>query len=215
MPTDLLPPNATPLEQALAQVSDRVAEIPLPIEQLWNPATCPAPILPWMAWGLSVDNWDSSWSEALKREAIAQSIEIHRAKGTPASVETLLSRFDDLLTLQEWHEFDPPRDPHTFEVTLELVQPDGSTGGARTTAAFAERIIAEVSRVKPLREHLVMVQRLAVEGVIGLAGAARFTGFVRQVHVAAVDDSQPWDLLLQTENGEPLEADDGSFLEHT
>jgi P2-related tail formation protein len=50
----LLPPNVSGLERALEQASARVGDIPVPIDPLWNPATCPARLLPWLAWALSV-----------------------------------------------------------------------------------------------------------------------------------------------------------------
>lgn len=78
----LLPPNATPLERALASVLARISDVPVPIADLWNPARCPAPLLPWLAWTLSVDEWDSGWPEEVQREVIAASVDIHRHKGT-------------------------------------------------------------------------------------------------------------------------------------
>ena len=34
---------------------------------------CPADVLPWLGWALSVDDWDQDWSEQQKRSAIAAS----------------------------------------------------------------------------------------------------------------------------------------------
>ena len=45
-PPTLLPPNATALERALASVIARISDVPVPIGDLWNPARCPAPLLP-------------------------------------------------------------------------------------------------------------------------------------------------------------------------
>lgn len=81
-PPTLLPPNATALERALASVIARISDVPVPIGDLWNPARCPAPLLPWLAWALSVDEWDNSWTEEVQRAVIAASVEIHRHKGT-------------------------------------------------------------------------------------------------------------------------------------
>ncbi|WP_247319438.1 phage tail protein I, partial [Ralstonia pseudosolanacearum] len=38
----LLPPNATPLERRAAQAGGRIERVPVPLRDLWNPATCPA-----------------------------------------------------------------------------------------------------------------------------------------------------------------------------
>ena len=78
----LLPANATPLEKALATASERVDAIPAPIDTLWDPARCPGPLLPWLAWALSVDIWCERWPEAKKRLVCAESITLHRLKGT-------------------------------------------------------------------------------------------------------------------------------------
>ncbi len=87
MGNDLLPLSATPQERALSEAIARAAGVSCPIGSLWDPATCPAEALPWLAWALSVDSWDSSWSEAAKRAACARSIAIHRRKGTPWAVK--------------------------------------------------------------------------------------------------------------------------------
>ena len=86
----LLPPNASKLERGLEQSTGRVARVPVPIADLWNPATCPESVLPWLAWALSVDRWDPDWPVATKRRVIAESIRAHKRKGTLAAVEQVL-----------------------------------------------------------------------------------------------------------------------------
>lgn len=78
--TSLLPHNATATERAIEAASDR--PIAVPVGDLWNPDTCPSALLPWLAWALSVDEWDPDWSDEAKRATIAASLEIHRRKGT-------------------------------------------------------------------------------------------------------------------------------------
>lgn len=77
-----LPQSSGRAEKALARGALAASDIPIPIDQLWNPATCPAAILPWLAWSLSVDEWDTSWPEEVRRNVIAESVMIHRRKGT-------------------------------------------------------------------------------------------------------------------------------------
>lgn len=91
MATDLLPPGSTPLEHAIARACAPMAEISVDIPSLWNPWKCPAPLLPWLAWALSVDTWDSVWPEQIKRSVIAESVAVHRIKGTPSSVKRALT----------------------------------------------------------------------------------------------------------------------------
>ena len=79
----LLPPNATAGMRAIEQAAARrLAAIDTPVATLWSPATCPAALLPWLAWAFAVDVWDSAWPEATKRSVIAASLEVHRRKGT-------------------------------------------------------------------------------------------------------------------------------------
>jgi phage tail P2-like protein len=178
-----------------------------------DPQRIPAGWLPWLAWGLSVDSWDEDWSEQAKRDAVAGSIALHRIKGTRASVETVLARFDQLLELVEWHQATPRAEPHTFEVRLPIASDRVKPGGRRATAAFAEAIIREVSRVKPAREHFRLVQMLEAEGAIGIQGVARLAGAARADMAADFDTSPAWAAFLQTEDGEPLQDDAGAFLD--
>nr|WP_317893788.1 phage tail protein I [uncultured Sphingomonas sp.] len=209
----LLPPNSSPLERALEQGVAGLGEVPYPLDLLWDPQRCPVEMLPWLAWGLSVDSWDADWSERAKRDAVSESIALHYTKGTPASVKTVLGRFDQLLELVEWHQATPRADPHTFEVRLPIAGDGVEPGGRRATAAFAEAIIREVSRVKPAREHFRLVQTLGLEGAIGIQGVARLTGAVRQDMAANFDTSPAWAAYLQTEDGEPLQDDAGAFVD--
>lgn len=82
MTNTLLPNNATSLERAIALAAARVSGIPVPIGDFWSPDSCPAALLPWLAWALSADDWDSGWPDEVKRNVIRASIEVHRHKGT-------------------------------------------------------------------------------------------------------------------------------------
>lgn len=210
----LLPPNAVPLERALEAATAHIADVDAPIARLWDPATIPLGDLPFLAWAFSVDSWDADWPETMKRKAVAESIALHRVKGTRASVEAVLARFDELLTVIEWHEARPSAAPNTFDVMLPVVTAPGEApGGTRSTAAFAEAIIRDVAKVKPLREHMTLVQNLALEAGIGLFGAARLTSYTRRDLALDIDTAPEWDFYLQTEIGEPIQAEAGSILD--
>ncbi|HDR9259630.1 TPA: phage tail protein I [Burkholderia vietnamiensis] len=89
--TSLLPPSATSQERAFANTIARLSDVPVPIRTLYNPATCPVALLPWLAWSFSVGEWDSNWPESTKRAVIAASVAVHRIKGTKASIAMALS----------------------------------------------------------------------------------------------------------------------------
>lgn len=66
----ILPSNSDTFEKALAHaMSD---ELPVPYEQILDPYETPVAWLPWLAAHYSVDLWFDDWSEATKREMIAQ-----------------------------------------------------------------------------------------------------------------------------------------------
>ncbi|MFZ3482226.1 phage tail protein I [Sphingomonas sp. 3-13AW] len=213
MTHSLLPPNATRIERAVEQATARIGDVQVPVADLMNAQAIPAAWLPWLGWHVSVDSWDAEWTEDEKRAAVADSIGLHRIKGTRASVETVLGRYDRLLHLIEWHQATPRADPHTFEVRLPIAADGVKPGGRRATAAFAESIIREVSRLKPAREHFRLVQTLDVEGSIGIQGVARLAGAGRTDMTASFDTSPAWAAYLQTEDGEPLQDDFGTFVD--
>ena len=86
----LLPANASAQERALEQVMARSSQIELPNATLWNPWTCPAKLLPTLAWALSVNEWQSDWPETYQRQVIAASIDVHRLSGTVAGLRNAL-----------------------------------------------------------------------------------------------------------------------------
>ena len=84
----LLPPNATGFERALEQAAVRAPDIP--IRKLWSSAECPVDLLPYLAWALGVEEWDSDWPEPVKRAAVSNAIAVHREKGTLAGLKRVL-----------------------------------------------------------------------------------------------------------------------------
>lgn len=87
----LLPPAATPLERAIEQTQAVRLDLAAIVPTLWNAATCPAALLPHLAWALSVDEWDNGWSIEKKRTVIAEARYIHQHKGTPSAIRRALA----------------------------------------------------------------------------------------------------------------------------
>lgn len=91
-PATLLPPSSTPLERALDQTAaDRMAALPSVVASLWNADTCPAPLLPYLAWAMSVDEWNDGWGVDKKRAVIKESRYIHQHKGTLSAIKRALT----------------------------------------------------------------------------------------------------------------------------
>lgn len=99
--TDLLPPNASPLERAVDGASARLDELPVPLRDLWSAERCPPAFLPWLAWALGVETWDPDWPEGLKRLAVAEAFQVHREKGTVAAVRRVLRQIGAVYDLVE------------------------------------------------------------------------------------------------------------------
>lgn len=115
-----LPSSSSRFQFALAGVdAARLAVLdPELLTSLWNPATCPANLLPFLAWALSVDVWDPTWPIATKRAVVAAAPVVHRMKGTRAAVERTLSAMHMSTRIKEWCEQVPPARRGTFVVTV-------------------------------------------------------------------------------------------------
>lgn len=171
--SSLLPPNASALERNLETVTSRLSDTPVPLRDLWNPDTCPAELLPWLAWTLSLDAWQPYWTEAVKRARIREAINIQRHKGTAKSVKDVVASFGGSLAMTEWWQQSPPGTPHTFELLLAIgaSQPN--------TAEYQQDIVDAISRTKPVRSHFTLTAGLSAEGAVGLQGAARPITYAR------------------------------------
>lgn len=208
---NLLPPNSTPLERAFDTLEvEALADLPLPVGDVWSPARCPAPLLPWLGWGLSIDIWDSNWTEAEKRAAIASAIDDQRRKGTRAALRRALDRIDPLIDITEWFEDPANLEPYTFRLDL----PDRNSSAIDYNETTISTLLRDVAAVKPLRAHVVASYRIYASAQIGLVGAVIWGAFGR-IDCAADTEAATdpvWSTYLQTENGEPLQDEDGEFL---
>lgn len=161
---DLLPSSATAQERALSEAIGRLSAIPVPIDSLWNPNTCPAALLPWLAWVLSVDTWDVSWSVAQKRAIVAASVAVHRVKGTRGALTRAINALGYSIKIVEWFEDDPVKDAFTFRLVIEV-------DDRGLDDAFYTTLETVVRQAKNVRSHLS-----------GLTIAGKVAG---KLHVAA------------------------------
>lgn len=176
----LLPPNSTPLERATESATARIGAVPVPLRELVDPDSCPIDLLPYLAWALSIDTWSSDWPESIKRARVRQAIPIQRRKGTAASVRDVIASFGGAVAIREWWQSNPRAVPHTFSLIVSL---DGIVG-SEATAAYADAVIAEVTRTKPVRSHFTFSQALSAASGIGVVGAAR-PAVMRRLDMAA------------------------------
>lgn len=170
----LMPPNATALDRAAEAVSvSALQDIAQPHRALWNPDTCPLALLPWLAWSMGVEAWRTDWPENVKRAIVRNAIQVQRRRGTIASVRDTVASFGGSIAIREWWQKTPKGTPHTFELVFTMA------GQENTSAAFVDDVMAEVSRVKPLRSHFDFIQGLGSTGAIHLVAIGRPTIFAR------------------------------------
>ena len=207
----MLPPNASAFERAMEDSEAVLDDLPVPIGDVWNPALCPAALLPWLAWGVSIDFWSPDWTEAEKRAAIADAICQQRSKGTRTSLRAVLDRFDPLIEMVEWFEDRQNLAPHTFRLELP--------GPGETEVEYSEELVGallrDITAVKPLRSQMQAVHRVRAQSHVGLVGAATMALFSRlntQADAGSANDPA-WATYLQTEDGEPLQDESGNYLE--
>ncbi len=81
----LLPPTATDIAKAMDMLESRLHVLPVDAISK-DPALVPVEMLDVLAWELSVDDWDESWSEGRKRSVLLSARDVHRHKGTPFGV---------------------------------------------------------------------------------------------------------------------------------
>jgi phage tail P2-like protein len=170
----LLPINATPQERALSAAGARAAMLPVPVRDMWSPDTCPVAHLPWLAWAMSVDEWDSAWSEVQKREAIKASFFVHQRKGTVGAVRAALEALGYGARVLEWFQETPKAAPYTFAVDVEL----GDRGITEAVYDEAERIALAT---KNARSHLSRVRAIGRTRAALHVGAAAVGGELGQV----------------------------------
>lgn len=172
----LLSPNATALERALEILAaTRLDGIGVPLREEWSAQNCPEDHLPWLAWGLSIDQWSADWPLHIRRARVASAIDIQRRKGTPKSVIDVVNSFGGSVKVREWFEMDPPGDPHTFSLSVSL----SGQGSQAPTPEFIDSVISEVSRTKPVRSHFDFTVAVATSAAIGLRAVARPITYAR------------------------------------
>lgn len=157
--SSLLPINATPLERALAAAS--TGDTAVVLRTLYNPDTCPAHLLSQLAWAWSVDRWDPTWSETVKRNAIKASFFIHARKGTIGALRRVVEPLGYLIEVVEWWQMVPQGEPGTFALKVGVMQ----TGISEATYQELAQLIDDA---KPVSRHMSgLAISLETAGTIG------------------------------------------------
>lgn len=177
----LLPENSTPLEKALecAVFTDELHGVLPRLSAFWNPRTCPVQFLPYLAWAVAVDIWDSEWTEATKRRVIETWIALRRIRGTVGAVKGALAVLDLRSRVEEWWETSPPGKPGTMTVYASAAEnlPDGRDSELTLkNYALVARVVESMKRASC---HYVFHPTVSYSGRVGFAARARLTPIVR------------------------------------
>lgn len=177
MTDTLLPINATTQERAIEGATARLSDVPVPVRAVWSPDDCPAEILPWLASQFAVDTWDSTWTEAQKRAAIASSVAIHKRKGTAGAVKLAVSALGMNAIVSEWFKQSPAGAPYTFSIDITVSY-------VGLTQQQLHGIVPVIDRTKNLRSHLTRIgvkvvapASLCVAAVSGIGANIHVTNF--------------------------------------
>ncbi|NWA25765.1 phage tail protein I [Pseudomonas gingeri] len=169
----LLPLNSTQLERAIEVAT--AEETVITLRSLYSPETCPAHILPWLAWAWSVDRWDSKWPEAVKRKAVRSAFYIHQRKGTIGALRRVVEPLGYLIEVVEWWQTTPLGVPGTFALKVGVLD----TGITEEMYLELERLIDDA---KPVSRHMTgLAISLESQGTLNI-GVALYDGDVIDVY---------------------------------
>lgn len=183
---NLLSPNSTPLERRAATANAALGDLPVPLRELMNPDTCPAALLPWLAFSLSVDSWELDWSDAQKRETIKNSLPMHRSKGTIGAVKSALAALGYEAQVQEWFNQIPAGAPYTYKLLLKVDQ-------VGIDQAALQVIQDVITKTKNLRSHSTEIATTITSSCVSSLLAVSGIGHEIEVGYAASN----LDLLIE------------------
>lgn len=143
----LLPSNGTQLERLAAQALAQIERVPVPIRDLLSPTRCPVELLPYLAWAFSVDRWETSWSEATKRQVIASAYYVHAHKGTIGALRRVVEPLGYLIRVTEWWQEKPEGVPGTFRLDIGVLE-------SGITEEMFESLTLLIDDAKPVSRHL-------------------------------------------------------------
>lgn len=183
MHASLLPPSATRLERALERALEAEYQaIRTELHTLWDADTCPASYLGHLAWAVGVEEWDTQWPEAVKRNAVREAPLINARRGTLWAVQRVLHNAGVLSEIREW--FDPVSTPFsstapgTFDITVFVASSLTAGSDSReVTSELLARIHRMVDAAKPVSRHYNLRAALGIDAKSDIAVANVGTAF--------------------------------------
>ncbi|WP_431002580.1 phage tail protein I [Klebsiella pneumoniae] len=173
MSNPLMATGSSVLEQRAAEACAVISDLSVPLRDLWNPWRCPVKFLPYLAWAFSVDRWDDVWTEAEKRQAIANAFWMHQRKGTIAAVRRVIEDMGFSMALAEWWQVNDPAGTFRLEINVNDVG---------LSSKYLDELNRLISVTKPVSRHIS--QLTIATHVTGLihAGAALYGGDIISIY---------------------------------
>ena len=175
--SQLLPHNSTPLERALATACDLGVD-PEIIRGVADSARCPVDFLPWLAWAMSVEGWESAETEEQQRALIRQSIPIHKHKGTVGAIRRVLKAVGVTADYKEWTQI-PGAVPYSFEL-IAWANDNRPGEGSILSPQLFQRLRALVDATKNERSHYRLRLGARFDSALGLANASQVRALDRR-----------------------------------
>lgn len=141
----ILPLNRSPLERAIEVAGDE--DLMVDLRLLYNPDNCPSHLLYQLAWAWSVDRWDDSWSDTIKRSVIRSAFFVHAHKGTLGALRRVVEPFGYLIEVEEWWQAEPAAVPGTFALKIGV-------SDAGINEQTYQQLSSLIDDARPVSRHL-------------------------------------------------------------
>ncbi len=174
----LLPINASELLKDLENTSLRATTLEALNRYANNPDLAPENILPWLAFAVSVDDWNDDWEIDIKRNIIRASIKIHKKKGTIGALKKALSAFNFVdIKIEEWFEyngapyhfrvfFDIPYSGFDINILPEIAKVIQNTKNVRSNLESFKPYLSSKSAINNLASFFISKEVTAIDPVI-------------------------------------------------
>lgn len=132
---------------------------------------CPSDYLPYLAQNFSLTdepNWQVAQDSVSKAKAIQQSLTLHRIKGTPQAVKTLLSDANLAATLTE-----PKDKPNHYQVTIQAKSVARDQSLSNTRSLITQVAPASSVPLFKLEDNSLIIKNMAAISVAILKDTAK------------------------------------------
>ncbi|PCK33114.1 phage tail protein I [Pseudoalteromonas piscicida] len=154
------------------------------LTSLWQPELCPEPLLPFLAWNFSVDEWDEHWSVEIKRQVVTDAFTVHQYKGTPFALQKALDSLNIETEIKEWWQAEGL--PGTVQVWALINQNLDDRQQGLLTSHMLKRIRRVINAVKRGAIHIDLQLGILLQERLGASGFGKAPINLRHTHAASL-----------------------------